>query len=136
MGYTTYEFYQESYYGDTITEPLFEKWNSRASDEIFAITFGRSGCIDNYDNDTQVALQKATCSVADFLFKVDTAENFVNTQTESNVKSKSSGGESVTYGSTETDVTKAMSDHKSRQVAIYNSASIYLSGTGLLYAGC
>ena len=30
MGYTTYEFYTDKYYGDTVPESSFEKWQQSA----------------------------------------------------------------------------------------------------------
>ena len=40
MGYTTFEFYRDSYYGDSIGESLFPKWNDRASEKLEQLTDG------------------------------------------------------------------------------------------------
>ena len=40
MGYTTYDFYKEKYYGDSIEESLFPKWEDRASDKLNQLTYG------------------------------------------------------------------------------------------------
>ena len=37
MGYTTFEFYRDSYYGDSIKESLFPKWEDRASDNVESV---------------------------------------------------------------------------------------------------
>ena len=40
MGYTTYDFYKEKYYGDSIGESLFPKWEDRASMKLDQLTYG------------------------------------------------------------------------------------------------
>ena len=40
MGYTTFDFYKEKYYGDSIEESLFPKWEDRASDKLNQLTYG------------------------------------------------------------------------------------------------
>ena len=40
MGYTTYDFYSKKYYGNSIGESLFPKWNDRASTKLDQLTFG------------------------------------------------------------------------------------------------
>jgi hypothetical protein len=40
MGYTTFEFYTNSYFGDSIKESLFPKWEDRASMKLDQLTYG------------------------------------------------------------------------------------------------
>ena len=40
MGYTTYDFYQNKYYGDSIEESLFPKWEDRAAMKLDQLTYG------------------------------------------------------------------------------------------------
>ena len=40
MGYTTFEFYRDSYYGDSIEESLFPKWEDRATTKLDQLTYG------------------------------------------------------------------------------------------------
>ena len=50
MGYTTYEFYTDKYYGDSIEESLFPKWESRAEDKLNELTYGNitTGVLEEY----------------------------------------------------------------------------------------
>ena len=40
MGYTEYKFYTDKYYGDSIAESSFPKWNDRASEKLDSLTYG------------------------------------------------------------------------------------------------
>ncbi len=142
--YTTYEFYEKTYYGDVLTEQSFPKWNARAADALNWITCGNlKGHIEvvddevssDFDPDVTTAVQMAACAVADKLFIIDAAARTANSQDEGNIKSKSSGNESVSYAASETDITKAVADPKVKRMLLYSTASEYLSGTGLLYWG-
>ncbi len=144
MGYTTFEFYQKTYYGDALTGETFPKWNARAADTLNWITRGQlKGHIEiaedevssDFNPDITTAVQMAACAVADKLFAIDAAARIANTQEEGNVKSKSSGNESVSYATAETDVTKALADPKVKKMLLYGVAVEYLTGTGLLYWG-
>lgn len=130
---TTYEFYKNTYYGETIEEFAFPKWLSRATDKIMQFTYGNitENAAEQYD--TQ--LQKATCAMMDLLYELDEAMKTANSKETGNIKSKSSGGESVTYGETVTLVTKVLADKTAQKRLMYDTVAEYLSGTGLLYAG-
>ena len=52
-----------------------------------------------------------------------------------NVKSMSSGGQSISFGSNETLVDKVLNDKTAQNRLCYDTVCEYLSGTGLLYAG-
>lgn len=144
MGYTTLKFYQQTYYGDILTEQTFPKWNVRAADTLNWITRGQlKGHIEitedevssDFDPDVTAAIQMAACAVADKLFAIDAAGRTANSQEEGNIKSKSSGNESVSYAASETDITKAVADPKVKKMLLYSAASEYITGTGLLYWG-
>ena len=47
----------------------------------------------------------------------------------------SSGGQSISFGSNETAVDKALGDKAAQNRLCYDAVCEYLSGTGLLYAG-
>lgn len=131
---TTFEFYQNTYYGDSIKESSdFDKWESRAEDKLRAVT---------HDNLTKEALkqfaepvQKTVCAIAELLCEIDKATRTATATDETNVKSRSSGGESITYGDNKTLVTAVLSDKRAQNRLIYDTAVEYLAGTGLLYAG-
>lgn len=130
---TTYEFYKTSYYGDTIEESAFLKWLSRATYKLNLLTYG------NLTEDALItystSIQKATCALADLLYQIDQATQTATAKDETNVKSKSSGGESVTFGDSPTLITKVLSDKKAQNRLMQETVAEYLSGTGLLYAG-
>ena len=133
MALTTYEFYTKTYYGDTIDESSFPKWESRAEDKINSITSGNitAEAIEEYD----LQIEKAVCALADLLYEIDKATRTATAKDESNVKSRSSGNESITYGDSDTLVTKVLSDKQAQNRLFYDTVAEYLTGTGLLYAG-
>ena len=133
MGYTTFEFYKNSYYGDSVEESLFQKWEDKASMKLDQLTYG------NINDDTRTEfderIQKATCALADLLYKIDYKTAHANDPQEGNVKSMSSGGQSISFGSNETLVDKVLNDKTAQNRLCYDTVCEYLSGTGLLYAG-
>lgn len=130
---TTYEFYKGTYYGDTIEESAFPKWLSRATDKLIHLTCGN--IIEESGREYDMRIQKATCALMDLLFEIDKATKTATAKDDSNVKSKSSGGESITFGDAQTLVTKVLSDKTAQDRLMYDTVKEYLSGTGLLYAG-
>ena len=100
MGYTTFEFYKNSYYGDSVEESLFPKWEDKASMKLDQLTYG------NINDDTRTEfderIQKATCALADLLYQIDYKTTHANDAQAGNVKSMSSGGQSISFGSNET----------------------------------
>ena len=133
MGYTTYDFYKNKYYGDSIEESLFPKWEDRASVKLNQLTYG------NIDDTARVQfdeeIQKASCALADLFYKIDFKTNHANDEKGGNIKSMSSGGQSVSFGSNETLVDKVLGDKTAQNRLCYDIVCEYLSGTGLLYAG-
>ena len=133
MGYTAFEFYRDSYYGDSIEESLFPKWEDRASMKLDQLTYG------NINDETQAEfdekIQKATCALADLLYQIDYKTVHANDPKNGNVKSMSSGGQSISFGSNETLVDKVLGDKVAQNRLCYDAVCEYLSGTGLLYAG-
>lgn len=133
MALTTYEFYTKTYYGDTIDESSFPKWESRAEDKLNSITSGNitAEAIEEYG----FQIQKSVCALADLLYEIDKATKTATAKDESNVKSRSSGNESITYAEADTLVTKVLSDKRAQERLMYDTVAEYLTGTGLLYAG-
>ena len=133
MGYTTFEFYRDSYYGDSIEESLFPKWNDRASEKLEQLT-------DGHINEDTLAefdekIQKATCALADLLYQIDFKTSHASDEKGGNVKSMSSGGRSISFATNETLVDKVLNDKGAQNRLCYDAVCEYLSGTGLLYAG-
>ena len=133
MGYTTYESYKDEYHGDSIEESLFPKWESRATDRLDELTYGNitADAMEEYSE----KIQKATCALADLLYKIDFKTNHANDTNGGNVKSMSSGGQSISFGSNETLIDKVLNDKVAQNRLCYDTVCEYLSGTGLLYAG-
>ena len=133
MGYTTYDFYSKKYYGNSIGESLFPKWNDRASTKLDQLTFGNinEDTVKEYDKQ----IQKATCALADLLYQIDYKTAHANDEAGANVKSMSSGGRSISFGSNETLVDKVIGDKAAQNRLSYDTACEYMAGTGLLYAG-
>lgn len=133
MGYTTYNFYKEKYYGDSIEGSLFPKWESRASDKLNQLTYG------NINEDARAVydeeIQKATCALAELLYQIDYKTAHANDTQAGNIKSMSSGGRSISFGSNETLIDKALGDKAAQTRLCRDAVSEYLSGTGLMYAG-
>lgn len=130
---TTYEFYVNTYYGDAIGESAFPKWLSRATDKLMDLIYGN--IIDDTYAEYETEIQKATCALMDLMYQIETATRTAMAKDETNVKSRSSGGESITYGDTDTLITKVLSDKAAQNRLMYDTVAEYLSGTGLLYAG-
>ena len=133
MKYTTYDFYKGKYYGDSIGESLFPKWEDRAADKLDQLTYGHID--DGAKSEFDVQIQKATCALADLLYQIDYKTVHANDPKNGNVKSMSSGGQSISFGSNETLVDKVLGDKTAQNRLCYDAVCEYLSGTGLLYAG-
>lgn len=133
MGYTTYEFYKDKYYGDSIEESSFPKWNERASKKLESLTYGNitEESIAEYDE----KIQGATCALADMLCEIDFKSKHMKDEKGGNVTSMSSGGRSISFGSNQTAIDKVLDDKSAQNRMCYEIVSEYLSGTGLLYAG-
>lgn len=133
MGYTTYTFYKENYYGDSIAESSFPMWNEKASDKLNWLCNG--GITESELSSHGTEIQKATCAIADLLYQIDFKKKNSHDSTNGNVKSMSSGGQSITFGANETALDVALSDDKALTRMLYDVASEYLYTTDLLYMG-
>ena len=133
MGYTTFEFYESKYYGDSIEESLFPKWNDRASEKLDQLTYGHinEDTLKEFDE----RIQKATCALADLLYQIDFKTSHASDEKSGNVKSMSSGGRSISFGTNETLIDKVLNDKAAQNRLCYDTVCEYLAGTGLLYAG-
>ena len=133
MGYTTFEFYKNSYYGDSVEESLFPKWEDKASMKLDLLTYGNIN--DDIRTKFDERIQKATCALVDLLYRIDYKTAHANDAQAGNVKAMSSGGQSISFGSNETLVDKVLNDKIAQNRLCYDTICEYLSGTGLLYAG-
>ena len=157
MVYADYQFYTEKYYGDTVPESEFPKYEDRASDHMDMITFDRLVEGMPEDERSQTRIKKAVCPLADAIYQIDqikkasmetvgTVVREDGTVTGKAVSSVSSGSESISYvtGTTgnNTDIySQAAMDKKVENVLLRQIATDYLAGVVdkngicLLYAG-
>lgn len=133
MELTTYEFYKNTYYGETIEESAFPKWLSRATDKLHYLTYGN--ITEEAYAEYSKQIQKATCALMDVMFQIDAATKQATAKDETNVKSKSSGSESITFGDKDTAVTKVLADKSAQNRLMQDTIAEYLADTGLMYAG-
>lgn len=149
MAYADYKFYTSVYAGDVLTEQNAEKWLTRASDEVDAVTFHRLASGFPTVESHAVRVRKAVCAVAETLFRVDEARKAMSAvqDTQGNyhgpVTSVSSGRESISYASngSTSSYAKAAADTAVLASLILGDVVRYLggvpdaNGVNLLYAG-
>lgn len=133
MSIAAWNFYTTTYHGDILTESLFDKYESKAEDTLQRLCFDRIN--DEVIEDLGDKLKKAVCAVADNIYKIEEAINNVNNPKLGNVKSMSSGSESVSFGSNETIYMKVVGDTAAQYRLLRDVAAVYLTSSGLLYAG-
>lgn len=149
MAYADFDFYQNAFFGDTLTEDTAAKWLERASERIDALTFNRleSGFPELEAH--VIKVKKAVCAVAEALYHIEqqriatAASKDAQGNVRAAVTSISSGRESVSYSqATNTSVyAKAVADGAEMAALIGGIAVQYLSmvtdkhGVCLLYAG-
>jgi len=80
-------------------------------------------------------ISNATCALIDWLYNIDYATENATSADGGNIKSMSSGGESITFGDNNTIYTSVLSDIDAQNVQIRKIVNKYLMDTGLLYAG-
>lgn len=122
--YIDYDFYKESYGGTSVPQNSFLRFSIKASAYIDKITFGRipkmyitDSTDENYNVPDEVKF--ATCATMDCIKKIEDDGGVISSESE--------GNHSVSY----VDGISTMSEEKK----INESATLYLSNTGLLYKG-
>lgn len=144
MGYATYKFYKEKYFGNSIDESEFDKWNERASSKVDSLTSRR--LLTAYPNDdySDKQIKLCVCALAEKMMEIDkymTASAIQADGTSKIVQSKSAGSESISYATVETVYANAIKDQRSMNGMYYATAAEYLeditdeNGTCLLYRG-
>lgn len=130
---TTYNFYTTQYYGETIAEAQFNKWLSKATDKLQYLCNGR---IDNAVLTTfSIPIQKATCALMDVMYNIEQATQNASNPEGGNVKSISSGSESVTFNDNGTLVSNVIGNKILQNRLMLDTIADYLADTGLMYAG-
>lgn len=136
MAYADYRFYETEYYGDSIPESIFPKYAMLASAYLDSVTMRRAKAHADMPE-----LKMACCALAEQYPAIDTAQKAAQKSlasslesAEGELSSQSVGGWSKSYRSGGDTAKAALSAAQSAQQALYNTALIYLGGTGLLKA--
>ena len=114
MIYADYEYYTTEYYGTAVSGSDFPRLARQASAYLDTVTYGNAEKAE--DSRVQAKLSDACCAIAEMMFKQEQGGE---------VASESNDGTSVTY----------VSNSKTPEQQMYDVAVMYLSSTGLLYAG-
>ena len=131
--YTTYDFYVSTFYGDSIEESLFPKWEDKAARKLDQLTYGNINEVTREKYSEEI--QRAVCALAELLYQIDFKTSHAGDEKGGNVKSMSSGGRSISFGTNETLIDKVLGDKIAQNRLCHDTVCEYLSGTGLLYAG-
>lgn len=112
MIYADYDYYLNEYSGNAVAEADFVRLSRQASAYLDSLTCGkiRGTWVDGSH------VKDACCALADILHAQEQGGE---------VASESNDGASVTY----------VTDNATPEQRMYNAAVMYLSSTGLLYAG-
>lgn len=131
MGYASYEFYTNKYYGNSILETDFGKWNDKASRQIDILTSRR--LLSSYPTDkyTDEQIKLCVCDIAEKMMEIDKyikASALDSTGKSGIVKSESAGSESVSYATTDTQYSNIANNQETANTFYMSVASSYLSG--------
>lgn len=149
MAYADYDFYKNSYYGDTLTSINASKYLERASMEVDVLTWDRTVKYYPTDADSIKKVKMSVCAIAEVLYNIDLfAKSVSPTVSESGaiigaVASMSSGRESISYGTSaqQSAYARAVSDDAQKRLMIKNAGYKWLvnavdaNGEYLIYAG-
>ncbi|MCM1295608.1 MAG: hypothetical protein NC311_08695 [Muribaculaceae bacterium] len=144
MGYATYDFYTKKYFGNSIAEAEFDKWNERASRKVDALTSRR--LLTAYPNDAYSSeqIKLCVCALAEKMMEIDKymAASAIQSDGKSKiVQSVSAGSESISYAAVDTMYASAVKDQQSMNRMYYNTVAEYLeditdaNGECLLFRG-
>lgn len=131
MSYTTFEFYKDIYFGNSITEENFPRVSERASEYIDYLTFNRIN--EEILQEYNIKIQKLCCAIADFLNDIDIYNASMSNNSDNRpISSKTVGSISVTYANKVSYVESYVTDTSKINAHIYDLVSRYLADTGLL----
>ena len=123
-----YQFYQDEYYGDILTQEEFEKYATRADSYLEQLTMGRYDD-DGLSEDIVTAVKMAECAIAEqCAMEAKQSLAIYESLGAGTLASESVGAHSVSYRSGAEIKQASMAEIK----AIVNR---YLGMTGLLYRG-
>ena len=119
MSYATYEFYIQTYKGQLLSTEQFNQFSLEASAYVDIVTFDQAATVVDTGTDTTTIekIQKATCAIAEELYRQNLSLNGV-------ISSESVGQHSVSY--------KQMSQ-KDGEAKKFRLAKLFLASSGLMY---
>lgn len=139
-----YDFYSGTFGGNAVSPDDFNRYLTRATAMLNRLTFNsivQSG--EEYGQNTRrgfqpftgaetEALQFGLCALIDKMHQMDSVEQqALSGNTDSgNVKSRSSGGESISYESKKTVYEEALAD-ESKKTSLYRNALLEFAQPGL-----
>lgn len=143
MGYTTYEFYDNEYGGSSIPEEEFLKLSNKASRLVDCYTSRRLVIAYPKEPQNDFAIQQCICELAELQQEIQAAKQATTIKDGKMdlIKSISSGSESITYATTESQYVKAAMDDSIKiqmEQTIINSNLAGVTdanGINLLYRG-
>lgn len=129
MAYADYQFYTESFYGNSVKFEDFSRLAERASEIIDSMTYYRinNDFISRYDT----LVKKACCAVAEFLNNVEIVQKSMISDNKI-ITSESAGNISQTYANPVTAYAEYLTDESKKNTEIYEIIRKYLSHTGIM----
>lgn len=148
MTLVTYEFYTEAYKGDVVADSsVFDKWLIKATAFLNRVTFNHivfeneqfgqyaRGLFEPFTDEELKAVQYGLCLLIDTMVALDKTEKqaVAGTTDAGNIKSKSSGGESVTYESKTTVYDEALKDNGKKMKIFRDALMDYMPPSAFRY---
>lgn len=137
MGYTTTDFYKQKYFGESINDIDFPKWNEKASDKLDFLTSGNIRKIGyaQLDEFAKEQVQKAVCRLADEMQAIEkrTAEYDAGKV----IKSQSAGSESQSFEVGKNKLDAILTSQEKQNMYLMAAAEEYLQNVrpNLFYRG-
>ncbi|MGN0605901.1 MAG: hypothetical protein ACI4JM_05215 [Oscillospiraceae bacterium] len=129
MAYADYQFYTESFYGNSVKSEDFSRLAERASEIIDSMTYYRIN--NDFISRHDTLVKKACCAVAEFLNNVETVQRSITSDNKI-VISESAGNISQTYANPTAAYAEYLTDENKKNSEIYEIIRKYLSHTGIL----
>ena len=135
MTLVDYDFYISEYGGSVVDADSFNRLEQRAENWLNRLTFNHIITVDDisgqmiqkefeaFTDDELKSLKLGVCSLMDSMSRFDAVEQqaIAGNTSSSNVKSRSSGGESISYESRKTVYDEALADEK-KKIALFRDA--------------
>lgn len=134
------EFYEEKYGGNLVDDNSFDRMYRRAEAALNRMTFNRIITVNGvpgqmigrdfepFTVEELQALKYGLCSLMDMMMKLEKAERqaLAGNSDAGNVKSRSSGGESISYESRKTVYDEALTDENKKSDLFRNALLEYI----------